>query len=112
MDQPGQSTTARRSWRRIFAMAGLLFALFLTYRIFAVYTVRSGECHYDAPRVPTTARAQANPSNGRVVYFPKRAAAEEQAPHLLVMSYNIEGHAKVWRPSQLEQMAAEVNTVE
>lgn len=111
MEQHDQTTTTRRTWRRLLAIAGLLFALFLTYRIFAVYTVRSGECRYYAARVPMTARAQANTSNGRVVFFPKRTPAEEQAPHLVVMTYNIAGHAKLWRPSQIEQIAATINKV-
>ncbi|HEY5611934.1 MAG TPA: endonuclease/exonuclease/phosphatase family protein [Thermoanaerobaculia bacterium] len=81
------------SKRRVLAVAALLFAAFATYRVFGVYTVRSGEC----------APGDSIPMDHR---FPKRGAGAEQARTLVVMSYNVEGHAALLRKDHLRKIAA------
>jgi endonuclease/exonuclease/phosphatase family metal-dependent hydrolase len=95
-----------RNWKKISAVAGLLFAAFMTYRIFGVYTVRTGRCRLERPPVPPQERDSVRDAGGRVRHFPRRGPAAAAAPSLLVMTYNIEGHAVLWRPTHLEQIAA------
>lgn len=80
------------SKRRILAIAGLLFLAFATYRVFGVYTVRSGEC-IPGDEIPVDRS------------FPTRGAGAEQARTLVVMSYNIEGHAALLRKDHLQKIA-------
>src|SRR5881275_966319 len=63
--------------------------LFILYRIFAVYTVRSGECR---PKpVDPSVRILTRDEKGRLVSFPERIGFPPQQRPLVVMTYNIEG---------------------
>ncbi len=75
--------------RRILALAGLLFAAFLAYRVFFVYTVRSGDCTADAS----------------VPYRPVEGP-EALDRDLVVMTYNAEGHAALWDGEHIDEVAA------
>ena len=79
--------------RRFFAIAGLLFLLFFTYRIFAVYTVRSGECkpHVGGPFLP----------------FPPRIV--HRTKPIVVVSYNIAGHDELLDGDHVKKLADAIN---
>jgi endonuclease/exonuclease/phosphatase family metal-dependent hydrolase len=88
------------TWRRILALAGLLFAAFATYRVFAVYTVRTGSCDFPITRGELV-RAGAP-------RFPSRQESARAGRSLVVMTYNIEGHAALFRADHLEKIAATI----
>lgn len=91
------ATPRHFTWRRNLGIAGLLFAAFATYRVFGVYTVRSGTC--DFPITP------AEPVLTGAPRFPARQQAALKARSIVVMSYNTEGHAALLRPDHLEKLA-------
>ena len=74
---------------RILAIAGVLFSAFLAYRVFFVYTVRSGDCTADAS----------------VPYRPVEGPATLDR-ELVVMTYNAEGHAALLDAEHLAEVAA------
>lgn len=84
-----QESEKHFTWRRVLALAGLLFAAFMAYRVFFVYTVRSGNCTADAS----------------VPYRPVEGPAALDRD-LVVMTYNTEGHAALLDPDHVEQVAA------
>jgi endonuclease/exonuclease/phosphatase family metal-dependent hydrolase len=64
--------------------------LVFVYRVFAVYTVRSGECR---PRpVDPSLRLLTRDEHGTLVTFPERIGFPPQRRPLVVMTYNIAGH--------------------
>lgn len=66
------------------------FLLVFVYRVFAVYTVRSGECR---PRpVAPHLRQSTRDEDGTPVSFPERVGFPPQRRPLVVMTYNIAGH--------------------
>jgi endonuclease/exonuclease/phosphatase family metal-dependent hydrolase len=75
--------------RRLFALGALLLAAFLSYRVFFVYTVRSGNCTADVS-VPF-----------RPVEGPANLDRE-----VVIMSYNIEGHAALLDGDHLAEVAS------
>jgi endonuclease/exonuclease/phosphatase family metal-dependent hydrolase len=79
--------------RRIFAIAGLLLLLVFTYRFFAVYTVRSGECkpHEGGPFLP----------------FPPRVV--HRTKPIVVVTYNIAGHDELLDGDHVKQLADAIN---
>lgn len=83
--------------RRIITLAALTFALFATYRLFGVYTVRFGTCQF--PITP----AQAVQSGPPV--FPARGAAAREARSIVTMSFNAEGHAALIKTEHLRELA-------
>ncbi|HVT45236.1 MAG TPA: endonuclease/exonuclease/phosphatase family protein [Thermoanaerobaculia bacterium] len=102
--QPGEP--ARRvSGKRIVAILALSFAAFMTYRVFGVYTVRVGECAPPGTLLVPSDRRSITVDGDRVAYFPPRSPAAHAAPSLLVMSYNIEGHAARLDAQHLEEIA-------
>ncbi len=75
--------------RLILGVLAVLLLVFF-YRLFAVYTVRSGECR---PRpVDPTLRLLTRTENGTLVSFPERVGFPPQRRPLIVMTYNIAGH--------------------
>lgn len=73
-------------WRRIVLIALFLFSCFLAYRILSVYRFRSVAC---IPPEGASAAATAAP--------PER---------LVVLNFNTEGHATLWDPDHLDEIAA------
>jgi len=72
--------------RRLRKLATILAAIFLiaiAYRVLGVYRFRSGEC-------------SARPTRAFAPTYPKR---------LVVMTYNIEGHAELLKPHHIEEIA-------
>jgi endonuclease/exonuclease/phosphatase family metal-dependent hydrolase len=89
--------TRHWTWKRILALAGLLFAAFATYRVFAVYTVRTGSCDFPITKGELV--------RGGAPRFPSRKESARAGRSLVVMTYNIEGHAALLRPDHLEKIA-------
>jgi len=92
---------------RLVAIMALCFLGYFLYRLFTVYTVRTGQCEFvngdglpkitgeSPPRIPTS--------------FPPRDATAASARPLVVMSYNIEGHAVLWRSWHIKGIADAIN---
>jgi endonuclease/exonuclease/phosphatase family metal-dependent hydrolase len=75
--------------RLILGVLAVLLMVFL-YRVFAVYTIRSGECR---PRpVDPSLRLLTRDEHGALVSTPKRTGFPPQRRPLVVMTYNIAGH--------------------
>lgn len=86
-----------------------IFLLFFLYRVFAVYTVRRGECR---PKpVDPSLRFATRDESGKVVTFPERVGFPRQTRPLVVMTYNIEGHDELYRGDHAQQIAAVINAV-
>ncbi len=75
--------------RLILGVLAVLLLVFL-YRVFAVYTVRSGECR-PRPAGPGL-RLLTRDEHGMLVSFPERTGFPPQRRPLVVMTYNIAGH--------------------
>src|SRR5215210_2026548 len=75
--------------RLILGVLAILLLVFL-YRLFAVYTVRSGECR-PRPAAPSL-RLLTRDEHGTLVSFPERRGFPPQRRPLVVMTYNIAGH--------------------
>ncbi|HVR37531.1 MAG TPA: endonuclease/exonuclease/phosphatase family protein [Thermoanaerobaculia bacterium] len=78
-----------RRKRRLVVILILLLAIPVVYRVFGVYKFRSGECRALDPRVFAST-------------YPQR---------LVVMTYNIEGHAALIRSDHIQQIADVINRV-
>jgi endonuclease/exonuclease/phosphatase family metal-dependent hydrolase len=85
----GEAPEKHFTRRRILALLGLLFLAFATYRVFFVYTVRSGNCTADSS----------------VPYRPVEGPASLDRD-LVVMTYNIEGHAALLDRQHLDEVSA------
>lgn len=85
MTTPTEGTSKRRIWLRIASALAAVVFLFLLYRAFSVYRFQSVPCE-----VPAALRQR------RVVQLPDR---------LVVLTFNIEGHATLWEPDHLEEIA-------
>jgi endonuclease/exonuclease/phosphatase family metal-dependent hydrolase len=85
---------------------GLLFWLF---RVFTVYTVRSGECRPKA--VDPSLRLVTRDEEGRKVSFPARLGFPPQERPLVVMTYNIAGHDELWDGNHIAKIAAAIRKV-
>jgi endonuclease/exonuclease/phosphatase family metal-dependent hydrolase len=83
-----------------------ILLLFILYRVFAVYTVRSGECRPKPvdPNVRILTRDEA----GRLVSFPERIGFPPQQRPLVVMTYNIEGHDELYDTDHAAKIAATI----
>jgi endonuclease/exonuclease/phosphatase family metal-dependent hydrolase len=100
---------AEKALRRPILGILALFLLFILYRVFTVYTVRSGECK---PKpVDPNLRLLTRDEHGHLVSYPERIGFPPQARPLLVMTYNIEGHAALLRPNHIAEVAAVINRV-
>jgi endonuclease/exonuclease/phosphatase family metal-dependent hydrolase len=76
--------------RRLILGVLAVFLVIFVYRVFAVYTVRSGECRPRA--VDPSLRLLTRDEHGALVSFPERAGFPAQRRPLVVMTYNIAGH--------------------
>jgi endonuclease/exonuclease/phosphatase family metal-dependent hydrolase len=86
-----------------------IFLLFILYRVFTVYTVRSGECK---PKpVDPNLRLLTRDEQGQPVSFPERIGFPLQTRPLVVMTYNIEGHAELLHADHIAKIAAVINQV-
>jgi endonuclease/exonuclease/phosphatase family metal-dependent hydrolase len=83
------------SKRRIAAIGGLFLLLIFTYRFFAIYTVRSGEC-------------KPHPG-GAVLPYPPRDGYPHQKRPLIVMTFNIAGHDELLDGAHVGKLAAAIN---
>ena len=73
----------------ILGILAVLLVIFV-YRVFFIYTVRSGECR---PRpVDPDLRQLTRDEHGTLVSFPERIGFPRQRRPLVVMTYNIAGH--------------------
>jgi endonuclease/exonuclease/phosphatase family metal-dependent hydrolase len=75
-----------RILKRAAVVIAAIVILGVGYRVFGVYRFRAGECSARAPRHFS-------------LTYPK---------HLLVMTYNIEGHASLLKPHHIEEIAATI----
>ena len=91
--------------RLILGILSVLLLVF-TYRVFAVYTVRSGECR---PRpVDPDLRQVTRDEQGRLVSFPERTGFPPQRRPLVVMTYNIAGHDELIDGDHIEKIAGAI----
>ncbi len=79
-----------KRWRRVPLIIVGIFVIAFAYRVLTVYKFHSAECH-----APPQAR-QIVPS---------------YSPHLLVMTYNIEGHAAFIKPRHIDEIAKTINQI-
>jgi endonuclease/exonuclease/phosphatase family metal-dependent hydrolase len=94
--------------RPILALLAIL-VLFWLYRVFAVYTVRSGECQ---PKpVDPNLRIATRTENGQLVSYPTRVGFPKQQRPLVVMTYNIAGHDELVDGDHIKKIAAAINQV-
>ena len=88
--------------RLILGVLAILLLVFV-YRVFAVYTVRSGECR---PRpVDPSLRVLTRNEHGTPVSFPERIGFPPQRRPLVVMSYNIAGHDELIDGDHVREIA-------
>jgi len=80
-----------------------IFVLFMTYRIFAVYTVRVGECR-PKPVDPSLRTATRN-EGGHLVTFPVRDGYPPQVRPLVILTYNIEGYDELYDGAHASKIA-------
>jgi len=81
---------------RIFAIGALTLLLIFTYRFFAIYTVRSGECkpHAGGPFLP----------------FPPRVV--HRTKPIVVVTYNIAGHDELLDGGHVRKLAEAINQLQ
>ena len=96
-----------KSERRPILGALAVLALVIAYRVFAVYTVRSGECR--PKRVDPNLRLRTRDEHGHLVSYPERIGFPPQTRPLRVLTYNIEGHAQLVHGDHLAKIAAVIN---
>ena len=95
-------------WRVIVVLA-LILILWFTYRVFAVYTIRTGECR---PKpVDPNLRLLTRDEQGQLVSYPERIGYPRQTKPLLVMTYNIAGHDQLYDPNHIRKIAAVIREV-
>lgn len=87
-----EMTPPRRSrWRRVLYVAGIAMAVIVTYRVLAVYRIRR-TCPPPHPDAAAVARAPQRP--------------------LVVMTYNIQGHAALIRSDHIEEIAKTIREIQ
>lgn len=80
--------------------------LIFLYRVFTVYTVRSGECR---PRpVDPSLRLVTRDEHGTLVSFPERIGFPPHRRPLVVMTYNIAGHDELIDGDHVREIAAAI----
>lgn len=99
-------TTPKR--RLILGALAVLLLVFL-YRLFFVYTVRSGECR---PRpVDPSLRQLTRDEHGALVSFPERIGFPPQRRPLVMMTYNIAGHDELIDGDHVRRIAEAIQRV-
>jgi endonuclease/exonuclease/phosphatase family metal-dependent hydrolase len=92
----------------ILGVLAVLLAVFL-YRLFFVYTVRSGECR---PRpVDPDLRQVTRDEHGTLVSFPERIGFPPQRRPLVVMTYNIAGHDELIDGDHVRHIAEAIRRI-
>jgi len=86
-----------------------IFLLAFLYRVFAVYTVQTGECK-PKPVDPST-RILTRTELGQLVSYPERTGFPPQQRPLVIMTYNIAGHDELYNSDHIQQIAAAINQV-
>jgi endonuclease/exonuclease/phosphatase family metal-dependent hydrolase len=105
----GEAHEQERPKRRIFAGLATLFVLFILYRVLTVYTVRSGECR---PRpIDPNLRREARDAAGVQVSYPAHNGNPTSGRPLLVVSFNIEGHAALYDGNHVRKIAETIKTL-
>lgn len=83
------------AWKTRRPILGVLavFLLIVSYRVFVIYTVRTGECR-PRPVDPGLRRLRrlTRDEHGTLVSYPERAGFPPQRRPLVMMTYNIAGH--------------------
>jgi len=95
--------------KRLIVVLSLILLLWITYRVFAVYTIRSGECRPKA--VDPNLRLLTRDEQGQIVSYPERVGYPQQTRPLLVMTYNIAGHDQLYDPNHIRKIAAVIHEV-
>ena len=94
---------------RLITVLSLILLLWITYRVFAVYTVRNGECR---PKpVDPSLRLLTRDENGQLVSFPERVGFPPQSRPLIVMTYNIAGHDQLYDTEHIRKIADVIRQV-
>lgn len=94
--------------RTIILISGFL-ALFVTYKVLAVWTIQYGECK---PKpVDPSLRLLTRDEYGHLVSYPERVGFPKQTRPLLVMTYNMSGHNELYDVHHIEKIAAIINSV-
>jgi endonuclease/exonuclease/phosphatase family metal-dependent hydrolase len=99
----------RRTRREIILGFLAILLLVFVYRVFAVYTVRSGECR-PKPVDPDLRRLKRD-DRGALVSFPERAGFPAQTRPLVVMTYNISGHSALLHDDHIRRIAEVINRI-
>ena len=95
--------------RQTIIVLSLILLLFIAYRVFAVYTVRTGECK---PKpVDPNLRLLTRDEQGQLVSFPERIGYPAQTRPLIVMTYNIAGHDELIDGKHIEKIAEVIRQV-
>ncbi|HMC22211.1 MAG TPA: endonuclease/exonuclease/phosphatase family protein [Thermoanaerobaculia bacterium] len=95
--------------KRLIIVLALILLLWISYRVFAVYTIRSGECR---PKpVDPNLRLLTRDEQGQIVSYPERIGYPQQTRPLLVMTYNIAGHDQLYDPNHIRKIAAVIDEV-
>lgn len=95
--------------RRILGALAVLLLVFL-YRLFFVYTVRSGECR---PRpIDPSLRRVTRDEQGALVSFPERNGFPPQRRPLVVMTYNIAGHDELIDGGHVREVAEAIRRID
>ena len=92
--------------RPILGILSILLLVFV-YRVFAVYTVQSGEC--DAKPIDPNLRVATRTENGQLVTYPARINFPPQQRPLVVMTDNIAGHDELIDGDHIKRIAAVIN---
>lgn len=95
--------------KRILGVLGVLLVIFV-YRVFFIYTVRSGECR---PRpVDPDLRQLTRDEHGTLVSFPERIGFPKQRRPLVVMTYNIAGHDELIDGDHVQHIAEAIRRLD
>jgi endonuclease/exonuclease/phosphatase family metal-dependent hydrolase len=86
-----------------------IILLVFVYRVFAVYTVRSGECRPRA--VDPSLRRLTRDEFGVKVSYPEREGFPVQTRPLVVLTYNISGHSELLDGDHIRKIAEVINRV-
>jgi endonuclease/exonuclease/phosphatase family metal-dependent hydrolase len=99
----------KRTRRELVLGTLAIFLLAFVYRVFAVYTVRSGECK---PKpVDPDLRRLTRDDKGTLVSFPERNGFPLQTRPLVVMTYNISGHSALLHSDHIQKIADVINRI-
>jgi endonuclease/exonuclease/phosphatase family metal-dependent hydrolase len=100
---------AKRTRRELVLGSLAVILLAFVYRVFAVYTVRSGECR-PKPVDPDLRRLTRDDA-GTLVSFPERNGFPAQTRPLVVMTYNISGHSQLLDGDHIRKIADVINRI-